>query len=1229
NTATGVISGTPSAAGASNITISATNAGGTGSATLVLTVNPPAPVITSALSATGTQGAAFSYTIAATNSPTGYGATSLPAGLSVNTATGVISGTPSAAGASNITISATNAGGSDTATLALTVYPPAPVITSATTAAATLGEAFTYTITASNDPVSFDATGLPAGLGVNTATGVISGTPSATGAGSVTISATNAGGSGSATLALTVSLPVPFVTSFAPGEIVVGDGVVLTGGNFMPGGVNVVTDVLFDTKEVGEGNFTVDSNSQITVRAVPGGIPDTGPVAIVTVTGTFAAPAPYVIYTPPPAPLLRYTFEEADGAATSANNGTLLGYTVTTFSGSAKIGANGTGVAGKGRALDLSANQVNTPTSPGAAFTPVDPPAAYASTQSQTGLPQFRKFTLTGWYKTDIDDTDLNGAYLFRHMGANTHIYHRNGKRLQARVFGTDFVSDANADGYDSTPGKWKFFALTWEEYVGAKFYGGTEDDEPVSKGDRPNTASANAIDIQATAGDVRLGHSNRSGAWPGFIDDIRVYDAVLTPAQVRAVYYEGKDAEPDSNVLPYPAAWEASDAGDARRDTAHRAYLALIDRDIAAKGSYMPARINTGYGDGTVAGSRPVSRFTIGFAVLEAYRASLVPADVTGGKLQTRNSYIESARKCLIATLNAAQNTAPYDATTTIAEWQATELSFGLDTTVELYHVLAGLGVFTAPEQAAIEQQLAICADGVLNGSLEYGSFNRASSRGAGIAAVAALPSLAGHAHRANWLQFANAIWNDWRHAAPAYKLPGASASVIDTFEDARGYNGLWASTTYHQAVAMGKLDELRTPETEAFFARFAHLVAPNGTVPEYGNAYWSHGLSFWLSAFESLGQLYGRADFLENAVAVANFIIRNPGMEIDEASALVYACQAVDATPIGPAVIANRPGAVVTTRTTDYGDVLFDKLYLRTGVTSADSYAAVDLHPSGYHGHEDGGALLLHTSGSSVLLHSQARLDTFANEMQGVWATRPGEDFLTPVNRHAPDTPTRWLMNFRFPGTYTGQPVLDISRVSAMFFRAENTGSATVALNLRVLSVKGVKPDGATVDLGLSMNHNNASFTPGQVSFVFVTGLAAPLDLSPYQYLIVEWQSSHPDLASGFFGFNGASLLPSGAADGRPASTTLRNFAGSFTLDAYAEEDDVAPKGGLTRVMLDNAGRQIVHNRDVRLRKADGALLVLDTFEFTQSGSYTVGPVWHVENLVSSATATVTGAE
>lgn len=82
------------------------------------------PSINSALAVNAPINAAFSYQITATNSPTNFAATNLPAGLSLNTSSGLISGTPTTMGVYNVALSATNVEGTGNATLVLTLTPP-------------------------------------------------------------------------------------------------------------------------------------------------------------------------------------------------------------------------------------------------------------------------------------------------------------------------------------------------------------------------------------------------------------------------------------------------------------------------------------------------------------------------------------------------------------------------------------------------------------------------------------------------------------------------------------------------------------------------------------------------------------------------------------------------------------------------------------------------------------------------------------------------------------------------------------------------------------------------------------------------------------------------------------------------------------------------------------------------------------------------------------------------
>ncbi|MCW1884745.1 putative Ig domain-containing protein [Luteolibacter flavescens] len=200
---TGIISGTPTTIGMWGVAISATDDMGTNTATL--TVRIGVPTITSVATASATTATAFSYQIVATQTPSNYSATNLPAGITLDTATGLISGTATVTGTFNVVLGATNAAGTGSKTLVLTVTTVPPAITSTLTATGTVGTAFSYQITATPAATSYTAVGLPSGLTISATTGLISGTPVSVSTTSVTITATNAAGTDSETLVITIS----------------------------------------------------------------------------------------------------------------------------------------------------------------------------------------------------------------------------------------------------------------------------------------------------------------------------------------------------------------------------------------------------------------------------------------------------------------------------------------------------------------------------------------------------------------------------------------------------------------------------------------------------------------------------------------------------------------------------------------------------------------------------------------------------------------------------------------------------------------------------------------------------------------------------------------------------------------------------------------------------------------------------------------------------------------
>ena len=171
-------------------------------ASIVKPAMPTLAITTDGTLRAATTGTVYSTSLAAT---AGCGtlnwfvaADSLPAGLMLNPATGVISGTPTSAGASGFTI-----GVSDSiltmATKAFSVMIGLPLtITTSSLPAGTVGAVYSATLSASGGTYPYawtlTAGALPSGLTLNASTGVVAGTANATGSSIFTIAATDSTG---------------------------------------------------------------------------------------------------------------------------------------------------------------------------------------------------------------------------------------------------------------------------------------------------------------------------------------------------------------------------------------------------------------------------------------------------------------------------------------------------------------------------------------------------------------------------------------------------------------------------------------------------------------------------------------------------------------------------------------------------------------------------------------------------------------------------------------------------------------------------------------------------------------------------------------------------------------------------------------------------------------------------------------------------------------------------
>ena len=223
NAVTGEISGTPTESGTFTVTLKANNPRFIEVTRVVTLVVAPAvgqpPVVTNPGPQTLVRTASFSLDILATETPTSFDLVGEPAGLTINSQGEIRGSTAALAGDYDITVRATNSGGTGEQTFTLTVSNPTvtPSLSNLTANLNTAITPITMTRTSGTTVPSFRGD-LPPGLILNTATGEISGVANAEVTNtSYTITADfGSNVTASTSITFTIRGPVPALLALAP-----------------------------------------------------------------------------------------------------------------------------------------------------------------------------------------------------------------------------------------------------------------------------------------------------------------------------------------------------------------------------------------------------------------------------------------------------------------------------------------------------------------------------------------------------------------------------------------------------------------------------------------------------------------------------------------------------------------------------------------------------------------------------------------------------------------------------------------------------------------------------------------------------------------------------------------------------------------------------------------------------------------------------------------------------
>ncbi len=328
DSATSITATAPTGTGTVPVTVTTANGAGTSPNQYTYVAPPARPVVTGISPATGPDAGGTSVTITGTNLANATAVDFGTTGVTplADSATSITVNSP--AGAGNVDVTVTTAGGNGTSPTQF-VYqapPPTPVVTSISpsSGAEIGGTSVTVTGSALQNATSVDFGPTPGTIAADTATSITVTSPAGTGSVSVVVRTPGGTATSPAQFTYLAPPPSPTISGISPssGPTSGGTSVTLTGTNLAN-----TTGVTFGT---GHGTVTSDTATSITVTS-PAGVGSVN-VTVATPGGSAAAPAQFTFITPAGSPVVTHVSPAA---------GPFSGGTVVTITGNSLSYASG------------------------------------------------------------------------------------------------------------------------------------------------------------------------------------------------------------------------------------------------------------------------------------------------------------------------------------------------------------------------------------------------------------------------------------------------------------------------------------------------------------------------------------------------------------------------------------------------------------------------------------------------------------------------------------------------------------------------------------------------------------------------------------------------------------------------------------------------------------------------------------------------------------------------